>query len=92
MPCLSVSLSGVQIEVFNVLFVMPQAVNKYLVYCLSCARKVKPGLQKITVLQQYHMSALMKIYDSFVKVNECDAEERNVTQDDDNDKVGDGGG
>jgi len=53
-----------QVEVFNVLFVKEQE-KRHVVHCLSCALKLSPSLQGIVCLEEYRLSELQRVYDSF---------------------------
>jgi histone demethylase len=53
-----------EVEVFNVLFTIGGPDKKYFVHCMDCALRVSSTLDKVIVLQQYHMSDLTQVYDS----------------------------
>ncbi|XP_017026011.1 histone demethylase UTY isoform X4 [Drosophila kikkawai] len=53
-----------EVEVFNVLFVKEQE-KRHVVHCLSCALKLSPSLQGIVCLEEYRLSELQHVYDSF---------------------------
>lgn len=53
-----------QVEVFNVLFIKEQE-KRHVVHCLSCALKLSPSLQGIVCLEEYRLSELQHVYDSF---------------------------
>ncbi|XP_017042791.2 lysine-specific demethylase 6A isoform X4 [Drosophila ficusphila] len=53
-----------EVEVFNVLFIKEQE-KRHVVHCLSCALKLSPSLQGIVCLEEYHLSELQRVYDSF---------------------------
>lgn len=54
-----------QVEVFMYLFITQQD-HKFVVHCLDCARKMSPTLDNIVVLNQYHQTELMDVYDNFL--------------------------
>ncbi|ALC39189.1 Utx [Drosophila busckii] len=51
-------------EVFNVLFIREQE-KRHVVHCLPCALKLSPSLQGIVCLEEYRLSELQHVYDSF---------------------------
>ncbi|XP_017004047.2 histone demethylase UTY isoform X1 [Drosophila takahashii] len=53
-----------EVEVFNVLFIKEQE-KRHVVHCLSCALKLSPSLQGIVCLEEYRLSELQRVYDSF---------------------------
>ncbi|XP_034129722.1 histone demethylase UTY isoform X3 [Drosophila guanche] len=53
-----------EVEVFNVLFIKEQE-KRHVVHCLSCALKLSPSLQGIVCLEEYRLSELQHVYDSF---------------------------
>ncbi|XP_030383410.1 lysine-specific demethylase 6A isoform X2 [Scaptodrosophila lebanonensis] len=53
-----------EVEVFNVLFIREQE-KRHVVHCLACALKLSPTLQGIVCLEEYRLSELQGIYDSF---------------------------
>lgn len=54
-----------QLEVFNVLFVREQE-NRHIVHCVSCARRQTSSLQGFVCLEEYRLSELTQVYDSFI--------------------------
>lgn len=54
-----------EVEVFNILFVKEVSVNKHVVHCIDCARKISSTLDGFVVLEEYSKQDLMDIYDSF---------------------------
>lgn len=54
-----------EVEVFNILFVKEVSVNKHVVHCVDCARKISSTLDGFVVLEEYSKEDLMDIYDSF---------------------------
>ncbi|KAL1121992.1 hypothetical protein AAG570_003400, partial [Ranatra chinensis] len=53
-----------EMEVFNVLFIREQE-KRHVVHCMDCARKQAPGLEGFVCLEEYRMSDLMEVFDSF---------------------------
>ncbi|KMY89465.1 lysine-specific demethylase 6A isoform X4 [Drosophila simulans] len=53
-----------EVEVFNVLFIKEQE-KRHVVHCLSCALKLSPSLQGIVCLEEYRLTELQRVYDSF---------------------------
>ncbi|KAH8400492.1 hypothetical protein KR222_001761, partial [Zaprionus bogoriensis] len=53
-----------EVEVFNVLFIREQE-KRHVVHCLPCALKISPSLQGIVCLEEYRLSELQQVYDSF---------------------------
>ncbi|KAH8410657.1 hypothetical protein KR009_011097, partial [Drosophila setifemur] len=53
-----------EVEVFNVLFIKEQE-KRHVVHCLSCALKLSPSLHGIVCLEEYRLSELQRVYDSF---------------------------
>ncbi|XP_034471736.1 lysine-specific demethylase 6A isoform X2 [Drosophila innubila] len=53
-----------EVEVFNVLFIREQE-KRHVVHCLPCALKLSPSLQGIVCLEEYRLSELQQVYDSF---------------------------
>lgn len=51
-------------EVFNILFIREQE-KRHVVHCMSCARKQSPSLQGFVCLEEYRLSELTQVYDSF---------------------------
>jgi len=47
-----------------VLFIKEQE-KRHVVHCLSCALKLSPSLQGIVCLEEYRLSELQRVYDSF---------------------------
>lgn len=54
-----------QLEVFNILFIREQE-KRHVVHCMGCARKQQPTLQGFVCLEEYKLSELVQVYDSFV--------------------------
>lgn len=52
-------------EVFNILFIREQE-KRHVVHCMSCARKQSPSLQGFVCLEEYRLTELTQVYDSFV--------------------------
>ncbi|XP_060660433.1 lysine-specific demethylase 6A isoform X1 [Drosophila nasuta] len=53
-----------EVEVFNVLFIREQE-KRHVVHCLPCSLKLSPSLQGIVCLEEYRLSELQQVYDSF---------------------------
>ncbi|XP_030079040.1 lysine-specific demethylase 6A isoform X2 [Drosophila hydei] len=53
-----------EVEVFNVLFIREQE-KRHVVHCLPCVLKLSPSLQGIVCLEEYRLSELEHVYDSF---------------------------
>ncbi|EDV99451.1 GH13016 [Drosophila grimshawi] len=53
-----------EVEVFNVLFIREQE-KRHVVHCLPCVLKLSPSLQGIVCLEEYRLSELENVYDSF---------------------------
>ncbi|XP_046869014.1 lysine-specific demethylase 6A isoform X2 [Drosophila willistoni] len=53
-----------EVEVFNVLFIKEQE-KRHVVHCLPCALKLSPSLQGIVCLEEYRLTELQHVYDSF---------------------------
>lgn len=52
-------------EVFNILLIREQE-KKHCVYCVICAKKQSPNLEGFVCLEEYKMSELIEIYNSFI--------------------------
>lgn len=62
---------GLQVEVFNLLFVRRELLSKkqHVVHCQDCARKGSATLDDFVVLEQHRMEDLMQVYDQFTLVS-----------------------